>query len=84
MAKFDSLFNRRGDLPPGPSAWEMFLQQAGVPESNCASLLAQQSRKARAIRSWVRENYSRKYVPEYILAAVGVRNQLRLRWQDED
>lgn len=84
MTKFDLPFNSRDNLPPGPSAWEMFLQQAGVPENNCASLLAQQSRKAHAIRSWVRENYSRKYVPEYILAAVGLRNQLRLRWQDED
>ena len=84
MAKFDLPFNRRNDPPPGPSAWEMFLQNAGVSESNCASLLSRRTRKARAIRSWVRENYSRKYVPEYILAAVGVGNQLRLRWQDED
>jgi hypothetical protein len=84
MAKFDLPFNRRNDLLLGPSAWETFLQRVGVSESSCASLLAKRTRKARAIRSWVRENYSRKYVPEYILAAVGVRNQLRLRWQDED
>jgi hypothetical protein len=84
MAKFDSRFNRRDDLPPGPSAWEMFLRQAGVPESNCASLLARRTPEARAIRSWVRENYSSKYVPEYILAAVGLRNHLRLKWQDEN
>jgi hypothetical protein len=84
MAKFDHPFNRRDDLPRGLSAWEMFLQQAGVSESNCASLLARRTPKARAIRSWVRENYSRKYIPEYILVAVGLRNQLRLRWQDED
>jgi hypothetical protein len=84
MAKCDLPFDRRDNLLQGPSAWEMFLQQAGVPESHCASLLARRTRKARAIRSWVRENYSRKYVPEYILSAVGLRKQLRLRWQDED
>ena len=84
MAKFDFPFTRRDDLPSGPSAWDMFLQKAGVPESNCTALLSRRTRKARAIRSWVRENYSRKYVPEHIFNAVGLRKQLRLRWQDED
>jgi hypothetical protein len=84
MAKFDFPFDRRENLPSGSSAWEMFLQKAGVPESHCASLLSSRTPEARAIRSWVRENYSSKYVPENILAAVGLRNQLRLRWQVED
>jgi hypothetical protein len=84
MARFDSPFNRRDDLPSGPSAWEIFLQNAGISESNCASLLAKRTREAHAIRAWIRENYLRKYVPEYILDAVGLHNQLRLRWQDKD
>jgi hypothetical protein len=84
MAKFDFPFKRRDDLPSGPSAWEMFLQTAGVSESNCAALLSSRTQKARAIRSWVRENYSRKYVPEHIFNAVGLRNQLKLGWQDND
>ncbi len=84
MAKFDFPFDRRENLPSRSSAWEMFLQEAGVPESHCASLLSSRTPKACAIRSWVLENYSSKYVPENILAAVGLRNQLRLRWQVED
>jgi len=75
---------QRNDTPPGPSAWELFLLGERVSETNCVSLLAGQSRKARAIRSWVRDHYSTRYVPEQILDAIGLRKQLRLRWQKED
>jgi hypothetical protein len=72
------------NTPAGPSAWELFLLGAGVPESNCASVVASRSPKGRAIRSWVREHYSTKYVPETILDVLGLRKPLRLRWQGED
>jgi hypothetical protein len=84
MATFDFQFNGRDDVPPEPSAWEMLLLRAGVLESNCISLLASGAQEARAIRSWVHENYSRRYVPEQILDALGLRNLLRNRLQDND
>jgi hypothetical protein len=70
-------------LLSGPSAWELFLRGEGVPESSCASLLAGRSRKGRAIHSWIRKHYSTRYVPENILEVIGLRRQLRLRWQRE-
>ena len=72
------------DAPVGPSAWELFLRGTGISESHCASLLAGDSRKGRALRTWVHEHYSTRYVPETILDAVGLRKPLRLRWQGED
>jgi hypothetical protein len=84
MATLDFQFDGRDDFPPEPSAWEMLLLRAGVLESNCISLLASGAQEARAIRSWVHENYSRRYVPEQILDALGLRNLLRNRLQDND
>ena len=76
--------SHKNDAPSGPSSWELFLLGEGVPEGNCASILAGQSRKGRAIRSWVRDHYSTKYVPENVLDALGLRKQLRVRWLKED
>jgi hypothetical protein len=84
MAKFNLTNKRKVDAASGPSAWELFLVAKGVSESNCASLLAGRSHKGRAIRSWVHEHYSTKYVPETILNTLGLRRPLRLRWQGED
>jgi hypothetical protein len=84
MTKFNLAYTPNLDAPPAPSAWELFLLGAGVSESHCASLLTGRSRKGRAIRSWVREHYSTRYVPESILDALGLRKPLRLRWQGED
>jgi hypothetical protein len=33
---------------------------------------------------WVRENYTRRYVPEAILETLGLRKQLLDRWQEEE
>jgi len=68
----------------GPSAWDQFLLGAGLNESSCSSLLTGRSRKARAIRSWVREHYATRYVPEDVLEALGLRRQLRSRWQGDE
>jgi hypothetical protein len=84
MAKFDLPFTRRDDEPPRPTAWELFLLGTGVLESNCSSLLSARTQKGRAIRSWVRENYTKKFVPEHILETLGLRRQLRLRWQADE
>lgn len=62
-------------MPPAPSAWEMLLLRIGIPESCCASFLISSSRYARAIRLWVHENHSRRYVPEQILDVLGLRQQ---------
>jgi hypothetical protein len=75
---------QRNDELPGPGAWELFLLGERVSETNCALLLAGQSRKGRAIRSWVRDHYSTKFVPENILEALGLRKRLRVRWQKEN
>ena len=84
MAKFNLAFNRQDNIASGPSAWELFLLGAGVTESNCASALTGRSHKGRAIRAWVREHYSTRYVPEDILEALGLRRQLKVRWQGDE
>ncbi len=84
MAQPNLSFIGKVNMVSGASAWETFLLGAGVPESHCARLLRGSSRKGRAIRSWVRENYARKYVPEEILETLGLRRQLRLRWQADE
>jgi hypothetical protein len=84
MSKVDLPLNRADDMRPKPTAWEMFLLSAGVPESNCAPLLKGRTQVAGAVRSWVYENYSKRYVPEFILDALGLRKRLKLRWQDND
>jgi hypothetical protein len=81
MSTINLAINQKNYVPAGPSAWELFLLGEGVPESNCASLLASNSSKGRAIHSWVCKNYSTRYVPENILEAIGLRRRLRLRWQ---
>jgi len=68
----------------GPSAWDLFLLDAGLNENSCSSLLRGRSREGLAIRSWVREHYATRYVPENILEALGLRRQLRVRWQGDD
>jgi hypothetical protein len=83
MAKFDFGFNRE-EVPTGPSAWERFLLGAGVQENTCSKVLSGRTRKGREIRSWVRQHYSKNYVPEHILEALGLRKQLVLRWQREE
>jgi hypothetical protein len=84
MTNINPGINHQNEAPPGPSAWELFLLGAGVPESHCASVLAGRSPKGLAIRSWVRDHYSARYVPEHILDALGLRKQLRVRWLKED
>jgi hypothetical protein len=83
MAKFDLAFGH-DEAPKGPSAWETFLLGAGVAENKCPAILTGRTRKGREIRSWVREHYSKNYVPEHILEVLGLRRQLTLRWQREE
>jgi hypothetical protein len=84
MANLNSSFGSKSQMVPSPSAWELFLVGVGVSESNCTSLLTHRSREGRAIRSWVRDHYTTKYVPESILEALGFRGQLRFRWQGDE
>jgi hypothetical protein len=84
MSTFNSSCDARNGTAPGPSAWETFLLSAGVPESSCASLVAGGTRKGCSIRSWVRENYTRRYVPEAILETLGPRKELMHSWQEEE
>lgn len=67
-----------------PSAWELFLHAAELNERNCASLLQGRSRKGRAVRTWVLKHYAKSYVPEDILEVLGLRGQMRLRWQGDE
>jgi len=66
------------------SAWEQLLLSAGVSESGCASLVAGDTQKGNAIRSWVLANYARRYVPEQILEALGLGKQVLIRWPKEE
>lgn len=84
MAKLHFSPSIKDHLVPEPSAWDRFLLGAGLKESNCASLVKGSSRKSRAIRAWVLKHYARNYVPEDILEALGLRGQLRLRWQGDE
>ena len=74
----------KDQLVAEPSAWELFLLAAGLNERNCASLLQGGSRKGRAIRTWVLKHCAKNYVPEDILEVLGLRGQLRLRWQGDE
>jgi hypothetical protein len=71
-------------LASEPSSWDLFLLNEGLNERNCASLLKGRSRQGRAIRTWVLKHYTKKYVPEDILELLGLRGQLRLRWQGDE
>jgi len=68
----------------GASAWDLYLPGTELNENSCSSLIRRRSRKGRAIRSWVREHHATGYVPEDILEALGLRRQLRVRWQGDD
>jgi hypothetical protein len=81
MAITSQAFKYSEDIPAGPSAWEKFLLGEGVSESRCAALLSGRTKKGRVIRSWVRENYLTRFVPEYVLQALGLHTRLALRWQ---
>jgi hypothetical protein len=84
MSIFTLSYDAWDDVASEPSAWEQFLLSAGVPESSCASLVAGGTQRGSAIRSWIQENYTRRYVPEDILDALGLRKQLMLRWQGDE
>ena len=84
MAKLMFSPRIKDSIVSGPSAWDLFLLGAGLNESSCSSLLAGRSHKGREIRSWVREHYATRYVPEEILEALGLRRQLRVRWQGDE
>jgi hypothetical protein len=84
MATFNLSYDSVDGSAVRISAWERFLLTSGVPENKCASIVAGRSRKGEAIRSWVLANYARRYVPENVLDALGLRKQLVLRWQKEE
>jgi hypothetical protein len=74
----------RSQLPSKMSSWEKLLDSIGIPETACTALIRCRSRKGRAIRAWVREHYETNFVPENVLEFLGLRYQLRLKWQVED
>jgi hypothetical protein len=84
MATFNLSYDSVNDSALGMSAWERFLLTSGVPENKCASIVSGRSQKGKAIRSWVLANYAKRYVPENVLEALGLRKQLVLRWQKEE
>jgi len=84
MATFNLPRHSIGGCQVRLSAWESFLFNRGVAESNCASLVAASTRTGNMIRSWVLANYGKRYVPEHILDVLGLRRQLLLRWQREE
>lgn len=84
MAKLNPPLESKNASVSIPSAWELFLLGVGVAEKDCTSLFATHSRKAKSIRSWVREHYATRYVPEQVLEACGLRKQLTRQWQGDE
>jgi hypothetical protein len=84
MAKLNPSLERRNEIISKPSSWELFLLGTGVAEKDCTSLFATHSREGQSIRSWVREHYATRYVPEHVLEALGLRRQLMRQWQGDD
>jgi hypothetical protein len=84
MTRSSQAFKPSNEIPAGPSAWELFLLSVGVSEKYCAALLSGRTQKGRAIRTWVQENYVKRFVPEYVLQAVGLHKRLAIRWLGED
>ncbi len=84
MATFNLSYDGSDGSSSTLSAWEKFIGSAGFPESGCASLVAGGTREGSAIRSWVLANYTRRYVPEHILDALGLRRQLVLKRHTEE
>lgn len=84
MATFNLSYGVSDGSSFAPSAWEKFIGSAGFSESICASLVAGGTREGSAIRSWVLANYTRRYVPEHILDALGLRRHLALKRHAEE
>jgi hypothetical protein len=74
----------RSQFPSKLSSWEKLLDSIGIPETACTSLIGCRSQKGRAIRSWVREHYTTRFVPESVLELLDLRYELKLKWQVED
>jgi hypothetical protein len=68
----------RSPLPSKTSSWEKLIDRIGVPETACTSLIGCRSQKGLALRSWVREHYKTKFVPENVLESLGLRYELKL------
>ena len=68
---------------PTRSAWEQFLDEEGIPEFQCFSLLKDNALKGRVIRSWVLEHYKTCFVPDRVIQAMGLQHQIMSRLQLE-
>ena len=84
VSDFGLSYDATMNATSGSSAWERFLRCAGVSENSCASHVARGTRQGSAIRSWVEDNYAKRYVPEHILEALGLRRKLLHRWQGDE
>ena len=71
------------DSSPARSAWEQFLDEEGISEFHCFSLLKGNALKGRVIRSWVLEHYKTSFVPELVIQAMGLQHQIMSRLQLE-
>ena len=69
---------RRKGRPPGvyapdvPTEWETFLRSVGVSEARVSKVVRGDGEKAIKIRSWIRANAPRRFVPEKILDDLGI------------
>lgn len=84
MAKLTLMIESRNEIVSTPSSWELFLLGEGVAEKDCTSLFATHSHKGQSIRSWVKEHYATRYVPEQVLEALGLRKLLTRQWQGDE
>jgi hypothetical protein len=84
MAQFNSRYCCETDTSSDRSAWEKFLNSLDIPESSCVVLMAAGTQQGESIRSWVWNNYATRYVPEYILDALGLCERLIVRWPGTD
>jgi hypothetical protein len=63
-----------GALPVvfGPSAWERLLAQLNLPEQQAALAASERTAQGERLRYFIEREFARRYVPEDVLAAVGL------------
>jgi hypothetical protein len=70
--------------PSVETCWEKLLENNGISETACSTLIACRSEEGHAIRAWVREHYKTNFVPEDVLESLGLRDEVNLKWKAEE
>jgi hypothetical protein len=57
-----------------PSDWELLLDRLSISESEATKAIRGRGDMAKVLRTWVKNHYTRRFIPEAILAEVGLQD----------